>query len=270
MQKKGFAPIVLVLLVITVFIIAGTVLFLRKDGTLTIPKITNPNEKTVTDFLYTEQKGDLEEIYHIEQTQELCANDKSDADKIYSNYLITQNSMTLEPPASWKGTREAWVADRQQQGYIKEKLREKETEFYFEYPTFGGAFTYLMRLYKCSVFDPGGRTKSGIFIDDDTPETELGSYTKSNPSDDDMRKFIEYLAYKDGANCMARSRRISSTNSYFTYITDCEYFSSGDWGLPGKYIYYDSIYKLDKLTGLLTFERKITGTKEGPRTANPL
>lgn len=216
----------------------------------------------------TEEKNNTERVYHLEQTKQICADNKAEADRLYTNYLTLENANALKPPEGWKKSEDEWLANREVEGYIKQKLGEEEEEFYFEYLTSNGAITDLVRIYKCGIFNPGGRSAPEIFLDENTPKIELGVYGVKNSNLFQTRKFVKYLALASGENCKASLGNMNPVANTFSF--NCEYFFSGDWGLPGRYIYFNKIYTIDPETGVLTLERKITGTKEGPITPNPL
>jgi len=185
--------------------------------------------------------------FHINESRPpiLCAKDQLDAGKILSNYIGEENLRTLTPPLSYKLSKEQWIKDRTDNGYLLGEFKDKnETDIYYEFIVAQGSQTARLRIFKCDFFKPANldpQSPSGI--------QTLGYYRGAKGSVESMKKLIEYLFNLTGGDI---TKKYEIENNVFTYRFSYSQ-RSGDWNLEALYK-IDSIYRIDIETGAVTLQ----------------
>lgn len=178
--------------------------------------------------------------FHIDQSRPplLCAKDAPHAETIFYNYIREENARTLTPPLSYKLSKTEWIKDRTENGYLlSEKININETGIYYK--------TADLRLFKCSLFEPGNpnwQTPQGV--------QTLGYYRGERGSVESMKKIIEYLFNRTGMSYANAKYEIE--NNVFTYRFSYS-TREGDWNLEVS-LQKESIYRINMETGTLTLE----------------
>lgn len=216
-----------------------------------------------------------ERIYHIEKRQQFCAKDIEQARDLYSEYVGVKNQQVLSVRPS-DISEEEWIKEKKVQGAYRENLGERETDYYYEYPTTAGPYVDLMRIHKCEVFNPGGRIIPIISIDEDgfIPEYELGVINLENLSEDEMVDYIQYLISLRHDSNKIEKTTMKSSGDYLTLTLEVSYDGADDLLEldDNQELYEESVYKLNLKTGLLKYSaelliREIKGEVE---TTEPL
>lgn len=214
-----------------------------------------------------------ERIYHIEKRQQFCADDIKQARKLYTEYVGTKNQQVMEAkPATVR--EEQWIKDKKVQGAYRENLGERERDYYYEYPTTAGPYVDLMRIYKCEVFNPGGRIIPIISVSEDgyIPKYELGYMGIEDLNEGEMISYIQYMVTVRHEEEEIQTVRKKSSGDYLTLTLDIDYGGAIDWIKlkKGEEVYEESLYKLNLKTGMLSYsaELLIRPIREGIETTN--
>jgi hypothetical protein len=201
-----------------------------------------------------------ERIYHIEKRQQFCAGDIKQARKLYSEYVGTKNQQVMEVKPS-NVREDQWIKDKKAQGAYRDNLGERERNYYYEYPTTAGPYVDLMRIYKCEVFNPGGRIIPIISVSEDgyIPEYELGYMEIEGLDEEEMVSYIQYMISLRHEKEEIQTVRKKSSGDYLTLTLDIDYGGAIDWIKLKKNekVYEESLYKLNLKTGMLSYSSEL-------------
>lgn len=201
-----------------------------------------------------------ERVFHIERRQQFCADDVDQSHRLYSEYIGTKNRQIMElKPRNISD--EQWIREKTIQGAYKENLGFIETNYYWEYPTTGGAFVDLMRIFKCEVFNPGGRIIPIVTVDEDgyIPEYQLGMIPLEGLGEDDMVSFIQYLISINHDEEEINEISKNVVGDFLTVRLAMDYSGRASWlELENQQeAFVEGQYKLNLKTGMLTYFAEI-------------
>lgn len=201
-----------------------------------------------------------ERPFHIERRQQFCAVDMDESHKLYSEYIGTRNRQIMEVKPRTV-SEEQWIKEKIVQGAYKENLGVRETNYYWEYPTTGGTYVDLMRIYKCDVFNPGGRIIPIISVDEDgyIPEYEMGVMGIADMAEEDMVNFIQYLISLRHDPDLIRQVSKQSLGDYLTMTLEMDYMGNANWLKLKKdeEVLVEGMYKVNLQTGVLTYAEEM-------------
>lgn len=201
-----------------------------------------------------------ERPFHIERRQQFCAVDVDESHKLYSEYIGTRNRQIMEVKPRTV-SEEQWIKEKTIQGAYKENLGVRETNYYWEYPTTGGTYVDLMRIYKCEVFNPGGRIIPIISVDEDgyIPEYEMGVMGIADMNEEDMINFLQYLVSLRHDPDLIRKVSKQSLGDYLTMTLEMDYLGNANWLKLKKdeEVLVEAMYKVNLQTGVLTYAEEM-------------